>query len=106
MAYSPFYITPEELAVYQEAQEQEILAGDNVRTWHKYDVEEPFRYYFKLFSLPFVIAPFLLTLFIHTNDSVGVTIFSFILSVMVSGAFTLRLASTIAMTIFFLAKAL
>ena len=37
MAYSPFYITPEELAVYQEAQEQEILAGDNVRTWHKYD---------------------------------------------------------------------
>ncbi|WP_045489478.1 hypothetical protein [Vibrio harveyi] len=91
MAYSPFYVTPEELAVYQEAQEQEILAGDNVRTWHKYDVEEPFRYYFKLFALPFVIAPFLLTLFIHTNDSVGVTIFSFILSVMVSGAFYLTI---------------
>ncbi|HHF0553282.1 hypothetical protein [Vibrio diabolicus] len=91
MAYSPFYITPEELAVYQEAQEQEILAGDNVRTWHKYDVEEPFRYYFKLFSLPFVIAPFLLTLFIHTSDTVGVTIFSFILSVMVSGAFYLTI---------------
>ncbi|HHP0466534.1 TPA: hypothetical protein ACRZZI_004177 [Vibrio harveyi] len=91
MAYSPFYVTPEELAVYQEAQEQELLAGDNVRTWHKYDVEEPFRYYFKLFALPFVIAPFLLTLFIHTNDSVGVTIFSFILSVMVSGAFYLTI---------------
>ncbi|EKO3825498.1 hypothetical protein NTE12_001872 [Vibrio harveyi] len=91
MAYSPFYVTPEELAVYQEAQEQEILAGDNVRTWHKYDVEEPFRYYFKLFALPFVIAPFLLTLFIHTSDSVGVTIFSFILSVMVSGAFYLTI---------------
>ncbi|EOU3283831.1 hypothetical protein ACNVJQ_001641 [Vibrio harveyi] len=91
MAYSPFYVTPEELAVYQEAQEQEILAGDNVRTWHKYDVEEPFRYYFKLFALPFVIAPFILTLFIHTNDSVGVTIFSFILSVMVSGAFYLTI---------------
>ncbi|MHB9955885.1 hypothetical protein [Vibrio campbellii] len=91
MAYSPFYITPEELAVYQEAQEQEILAGDNVRTWHKYDVEEPFRYYFKLFALPFVIAPFLLTLFIHTSDMVGVTIFSFILSVMVSGAFYLTI---------------
>ncbi|MFH4390608.1 hypothetical protein [Vibrio alginolyticus] len=91
MAYSPFYITPEELAVYQEAQEQEILAGDNVRTWHKYDVEEPFRYYFKLFALPFVIAPFLLTLFIHTSDTVGVTIFSFILSVMVSGAFYLTI---------------
>ncbi|MCR9585741.1 MULTISPECIES: hypothetical protein [Vibrio] len=91
MAYSPFYVTPEELAVYQEAQEQEILAGDNVRTWHKYDVEEPFRYYFKLFALPFVIAPFLLTLFIHTSDTVGVTIFSFILSVMVSGAFYLTI---------------
>ena len=91
MAYSPFYITPKELAVYQEAQEQEILAGDNVRTWHKYDVEEPFRYYFKLFALPFVIAPFLLTLFIHTSDTVDVTIFSFILSVMVSGAFYLTI---------------
>ncbi|UTZ41646.1 hypothetical protein [Vibrio campbellii] len=91
MAYSPFYITPEELAVYQETQEQEILAGDNVRTWRKYDVEEPFRYYFKLFALPFVIAPFLLTLFIHTSDMVGVTIFSFILSVMVSGAFYLTI---------------
>ncbi|WP_104028464.1 hypothetical protein [Vibrio jasicida] len=91
MAYSPFYITPEELAAYQEEQEQEILAGDNVRTWHKYDVEEPFRYYFKLFALPFVIAPFLLTLFIHTSDTVGVTIFSFILSVMVSGAFYLTI---------------
>ncbi|MFH4816084.1 APC family permease [Vibrio alginolyticus] len=91
MAYSPFYITPEELAVYQEAQEQEILAGDNVRTWHKYDVEEPFRYYFKLFAFPFVIAPFLLTLFIHTSDTVDVTIFSFILSVMVSGAFYLTI---------------
>ncbi|GAJ72574.1 LOW QUALITY PROTEIN: hypothetical protein JCM18904_3407 [Vibrio sp. JCM 18904] len=92
MAYSPFYITPpEELAVYQEAQEQEILAGDNVRTWHKYDVEEPFRYYFKLFALPFVSPPFLLTLFIHTSDTVDVTIFSFILSVMVSGAFYLTI---------------
>ncbi|AYO19388.1 hypothetical protein D0856_04060 [Vibrio owensii] len=91
MAYLPFYITPEELAVYQEAQEQEILAGDNVRTWHKYDVEEPFRYYFKLFAIPFVIAPFLLTLFIHSSDTVGVTIFSFILSVMVSGAFYLTI---------------
>ncbi|MGI2878476.1 hypothetical protein ACRTEE_19670 [Vibrio alginolyticus] len=91
MAYSPFYITPKELAVYQEAQEQEILAGDNVRTWHKYDVEEPFRYYFKLFAFPFVIAPFLLTLFIHTSDTVDVTIFSFILSVMVSGAFYLTI---------------
>ncbi|GAB7223241.1 hypothetical protein VoSk93_24570 [Vibrio owensii] len=91
MAYLPFYITPEELAVYQESQEQEILAGDNVLTWHKYDVGEPFRYYFKLFALPFVIAPFLLTFLIHTKDTVDVTIFSFILSVIVSGAFYLTI---------------
>ncbi|EHV5549557.1 hypothetical protein K0W38_000699 [Vibrio vulnificus] len=91
MAYSPFYVTPEELAVYQEAQEQEILAGDNVTTWHKYDVEEPFRYFFKLFALPFVIAPFLLTFLIHTSDTVGATIFSFILSVMASGVFYLTI---------------
>tara|TARA_B100001059_G_scaffold217031_1_gene235915 strand:+ start:17 stop:970 length:954 start_codon:yes stop_codon:yes gene_type:complete len=91
LAYSPFYITPEELAVYQEAQEQEILAGDNVTTWHKYDVEEPFRYFFKLFALPFVIAPFLLTFLIHTSDTVGATIFSFILSVMASGVFYLTI---------------
>ena len=91
MAYSPFYITPEELAVYQEAQEQEILAGDNVIAWHKYDLEEPFRYFFKLFALPFVIGPFLLTFFIHTSDTVGATIFSFILSVMASGVFYLTI---------------
>ncbi|MCB5450217.1 MULTISPECIES: hypothetical protein [Vibrio] len=91
MAYSPFYITPEELVVYQEAQEQEILTGNNLTTWHKYDVEEPFRYYYKLFALPFVSAPFLLTFLIHTSDTVGATIFSFILSVMVSGAFYLTI---------------
>ncbi|MGR5095473.1 hypothetical protein ACPV5O_07020 [Vibrio maritimus] len=51
MAYSPFYITPEELEVYQEAQEQEILTGDNLITWYKYDVEEPNRYFYLLFSL-------------------------------------------------------
>jgi len=51
LAYSPFYITPEELAVYQEAQEQEILTGDNLTAWHKYDVEEPNRYFYLLFSL-------------------------------------------------------
>ncbi|MEZ9469796.1 hypothetical protein BCU36_014360 [Vibrio lentus] len=91
MAYSPFYITPEELAVYQEAQEQEILTGNNLTIWHKYDVEEPFRYYYKLFALPFVLAPFLLTFLIHTSDTVGATIFSFILSVMVSGVFYLTI---------------
>ncbi|ELY5145578.1 hypothetical protein M2G92_16330 [Vibrio vulnificus] len=51
MAYLPFYITPEELAAYQEAQEQEILTGENLTTWHKYDIEEPNRYFNLLFSL-------------------------------------------------------
>ncbi|MGL0923165.1 hypothetical protein XM79_c20087 [Vibrio vulnificus] len=91
MAYLPFYITPEELAAYQEAQEQEILTGENLTTWHKYDVEEPFRYHFKLTALPFVISPFLLTFLIHTSDTLGATIFSFILSVMASGVFYLTI---------------
>ncbi|CAH1541857.1 conserved membrane hypothetical protein [Vibrio owensii] len=91
MAYSPFYVTPEELAVYQEAQEQEILTGDNLTTWHKYDVEEPFRYHYKLTALPFVIAPFLMVFFIHTSDTVGATIFAFILSVMMAGVFYLTI---------------
>ncbi|HDY7884698.1 TPA: hypothetical protein RQK54_001194 [Vibrio vulnificus] len=91
MAYLPFYITPEELAAYQEAQEQEILTGENLTKWHKYDAEEPFRYFYKLFAFPFVTGPFLLTFLIHTSDTVDVTIFSFILSVMVSGAFYLTI---------------
>ncbi|HFQ5286996.1 TPA: hypothetical protein ACGUPN_000876 [Vibrio vulnificus] len=91
MAHLPFYITPEELAAYQEAQEQEILTGENLTTWHKYDVEEPFRYHFKLTALPFVISPFLLTFLIHTSDTLGATIFSFILSVMASGVFYLTI---------------
>ncbi|MGR5163619.1 hypothetical protein ACPV4X_17160 [Vibrio owensii] len=91
MAYSPFYVTPEELAVYQEAQEQEILSGDNLTAWHKYDVEEPFRYHYKLTALPFVIAPFLMVFFIHTSDTVGATIFAFILSVMMAGVFYLTI---------------
>jgi hypothetical protein len=51
LAYSPFYIIPEELAAYQEAQEQEILIGNNLITWHKYDIEEPSRYIYLLYSI-------------------------------------------------------
>ncbi|GLT18232.1 hypothetical protein GCM10007938_20100 [Vibrio zhanjiangensis] len=51
MAYSPFYITPEELAVYQEAQEQEILTGENLTIWHKYDIEEANRFSYIFHSL-------------------------------------------------------
>ncbi|EGQ8041216.1 APC family permease [Vibrio alginolyticus] len=67
MAYSPFYITPEELAVYQEAQEQEILSGDNLTTWRKYDIEEANRFSYIFDSLvPIAIMSVVLFLFWYT----------------------------------------
>ncbi|MCG9684759.1 hypothetical protein L1D31_19670 [Vibrio sp. Isolate23] len=45
MAYLPFYMTPEEFAEKQKQQEQEIASGRNQISWHKYDIEEPFRYF-------------------------------------------------------------
>ncbi|PMG97805.1 hypothetical protein [Vibrio lentus] len=91
MAYSPFYITPEELAVYQEAQEQEILTGDNLTTWHKYDVEEPFRYHYKLSALPFMSFLFVIVFLTHTSETLVVTFFGLILSVMMAGVFYLTI---------------
>ena len=91
MAYSPFYITPEELAVYQEAQEQEILTGDNLTTWHKYDVEEPFRYHYKLTALPFMSFLFVIVFLTHSSDTLVVTFFGLILSVMMAGIFYLTI---------------
>ncbi|CAH1609095.1 conserved membrane hypothetical protein [Vibrio jasicida] len=91
MAYSPFYITPEELAVYQEAQEQEILTGDNLTTWHKYDVEEPFRYYYKLTALPFMSFLFVIVFLTHSSDTLVVTFFGLILSAMMAGIFYLTI---------------
>ncbi|MFS1474298.1 hypothetical protein BCU45_006890 [Vibrio lentus] len=91
MAYSPFYITPEELAVYQEAQEQEILTGDNLTTWHKYDVEEPFRYHYKLTALPFMSFLFVIVFLTHTSETLVVTFFGLILSVMMAGVFYLTI---------------
>lgn len=91
MAYSPFYITPEELAVYQEAQEREILTGDNLTTWHKYDVEEPFRYHYKLTALPFMSFLFVIVFLTHTSETLVVTFFGLILSVMMAGVFYLTI---------------
>jgi len=91
LAYSPFYITPEELAVYQEAQEQEILKGDNLTTWHKYDVEEPFRYHYKLTALPFMSFLFVIVFLTHSSDTLVVTFFGLILSVMMAGIFYLTI---------------
>ncbi|KJY86215.1 hypothetical protein TW84_20125, partial [Vibrio neptunius] len=51
MAYLPFYLTPEEFALKQKQQEQEIAAGRDQIRWHKYDIEEPNRYHNILLSL-------------------------------------------------------
>ncbi|MFL7032186.1 hypothetical protein BCS71_01975 [Vibrio lentus] len=94
MAYSPFYITPEELAVYQEAQEQEILAGDNVKTWRKYDIEEANRFSYIFDSLvPIAIMSVVLFLFWYTLGqdplmgyvAVGVLIMGYGLSYLLLG---------------------
>ncbi|MEZ8382972.1 hypothetical protein [Vibrio splendidus] len=86
MAYSPFYITPEELAVYQEAQEQEILAGDNVKTWRKYDIEEPSRYLYLFISivamLPIIVFFYFLGFWSGgwVNDAISVLVTFFMYS--------------------------
>ncbi|MEF1282551.1 hypothetical protein QTN94_00850 [Vibrio sp. M250220] len=93
MAYSPFYITPEELAVYQEAQEQEILTGDNLTTWHKYDIEEPSRYLYLFYSIVPMVPAIVFFYFIGfwaggwVNDviSVFVTLFIYSLSYFMYG---------------------
>ncbi|EPE2686513.1 MULTISPECIES: hypothetical protein [Vibrio] len=71
MAYSPFYITPEELAVYQEAQEQRISSGSNVLRWSVVNVEMPSRYihlYFTLVTLFVCIAIFFALANFDQND--------------------------------------
>lgn len=94
MAYSPFYITPEELAVYQEAQEQEILSGDNLTTWRKYDIEETNRFAYIFDSLvPIAIMSVVLFLFWYTLGqdplmgyvAVGVLIMGYGLSYLLFG---------------------
>ena len=94
MAYSPFYITPEELAVYQEAQEQEILTGNNLTTWRKYDIEEANRFSYIFDSLvPIAIMSVVLFLFWYTLGqdplmgyvAVGVLIMGYGLSYLLFG---------------------
>ncbi|EKO3814959.1 hypothetical protein [Vibrio harveyi] len=74
MAHLPFYITPEELAVYQETQEQEISSGSNVLRWSVVNVEMPSRYihlYFTLVTLCVCIAIFFaLANFERTDDTI------------------------------------
>ncbi|MER0396307.1 hypothetical protein ABRZ58_09945 [Vibrio vulnificus] len=93
MAYLPFYITPEELAAYQEAQELEILTGENLTTWHKYDIEEPTRYLYLFYSIVPMVPAIVFFYFIGfwaggwVNDviSVFVTLFIYSLSYFMYG---------------------
>ncbi|HEQ3587380.1 TPA: hypothetical protein VGT17_002708 [Vibrio harveyi] len=86
MAYLPFYITPEELAVYQEAQQQEILTGNNLTTWRKYDIEEPNRYLYLFISivamLPIIVFFYFLGFWSRgwVNDAISVLITFFVYS--------------------------
>ncbi|PMM96147.1 hypothetical protein BCT42_24330, partial [Vibrio lentus] len=86
MAYSPFYITPEELAVYQEAQEQETLSGKNLITWRKYDIEEPSRYLYLFISivamLPIIVFFYFLGFWSGgwVNDAISVLVTFFMYS--------------------------
>ncbi|MFH0286856.1 hypothetical protein ACGRSR_04305 [Vibrio owensii] len=86
MAYSPFYITPEELAIYQEAQEQEILTGDNLTTWRKYDIEEPNRYLYLFISivamLPIIVFFYFLGFWSGgwINDAISILVTFFVYS--------------------------
>ncbi|MFZ3438396.1 hypothetical protein L2D37_11695 [Vibrio harveyi] len=85
MAYSPFYITPEELAVYQEAQEQEILNGMNLTVWHKHDIEEPFRYLYLSIAIAAVSPLFVLTYFLHDSSEMILTYILSGLTIIMSG---------------------
>ncbi|MFB1097015.1 hypothetical protein ACEWH9_23015 [Vibrio diabolicus] len=71
MAYLPFYLTPEELSAYQEAQEQEVSSGSNVLRWSVVNVEMPSRYihlYFTLVTLFVCIAIFFALANFDQND--------------------------------------
>ncbi|HAT8526598.1 TPA: hypothetical protein I7204_00760 [Vibrio vulnificus] len=85
MAYLPFYITPEELAAYQEAQEQEILTGENLTTWHKHDIEEPFRYLYLSIAIAAVSPLFVLTYFLHDSSEMILTYILSGLTIIMSG---------------------
>ena len=85
MAYLPFYITPEEFSAHQEEQEQEILKGMNLTTWHKHDIEEPFRYLYLSIAIAAVSPLFFLTYFLHDNSDMILTYILSGLTIIMSG---------------------
>ncbi|MFS1462628.1 hypothetical protein BCU45_006850 [Vibrio lentus] len=85
MAYLPFYITPDELSVYQEEQEQQILKGKELTIWHKHDIEEPFRYLYLSIAIAAVSPLFFLTYFLHDNSDMILTYILSGLTIIMSG---------------------
>ncbi|GLR03147.1 hypothetical protein GCM10007906_07340 [Vibrio hyugaensis] len=85
MAYLPFYITPDELSVYQEEQEQQILKGKELTTWHKHDIEEPFRYLYLSIAIAAVSPLFFLTYFLHDSSEMLLTYILSGLTIIMSG---------------------
>ncbi|UTZ22148.1 hypothetical protein [Vibrio campbellii] len=85
MAYLPFYITPEELSAYQEAQEQQILKGKDLTIWHKHDIEEPFRYLYLSIAMAAVSPLFFLTYFLHDHSDMILTYILSGLTIIMSG---------------------
>ncbi|AXB31846.1 hypothetical protein DSB67_09980 [Vibrio campbellii] len=85
MAYLPFYITPDEFSAYQEEQEQQILKGKELTTWHKHDIEEPFRYLYLSIAIAAVSPLFFLTYFLHDNSDMILTYILSGLTIIMSG---------------------
>ena len=85
MAYLPFYITPDELSAYQEEQEQQILKGKDLTTWHKHDIEEPFRYLYLSIAIAAVSPLFFLTYFLHDHSDMILTYILSGLTIIMSG---------------------
>ncbi|MGI3092785.1 hypothetical protein ACRTEP_15055 [Vibrio diabolicus] len=85
MAYLPFYVTPEEFSAYQEEQEQQILKGKDLTTWHKYDIEEPFRYLYLSIAIAAVSPLFFLTYFLHDSSEMILTYILSGLTIIMSG---------------------
>ncbi|CAH1532269.1 conserved membrane hypothetical protein [Vibrio harveyi] len=85
MAYLPFYITPDEFSAYQEEQEQQILKGKDLATWHKHDIEEPFRYLYLSIAIAAVSPLFFLTYFLHDSSEMILTYILSGLTIIMSG---------------------
>ncbi|KJY86290.1 hypothetical protein TW84_20110 [Vibrio neptunius] len=92
MAYLPFYLTPEEFALKQKQQEQEIAAGRDQIRWHKYDIEEAFRYLYFCYALVPITPLYILTYVIFDRDDILFSSMMIGLSILMSGVCYLTFA--------------